>query len=174
MEKNSAYFWTIEDASSCHISVQLARRFTSEEKATYAEDYRELGMVCMGDSTELPYITWDDTPHRKSDGSFLGCSNRAWIISEEEKNQYLTLNEKRQQAKQEQARIEGIKYLRSQIACMEAQGTLPTRLEAAHKAKLYNDLYNEGGEGFVPHFYCQEELDTAKKELDALLALEAL
>ena len=36
------------------------------------------------------------------------------------------------------------------------------------KAKKYNDLYNEGGEGYVPHFYTKDEYEYYKERLNKL------
>ena len=38
--------------------------------------------------------------------------------------------------------------------------------------KQYNDLYNEGGEGYIPHFYTFEEYEYAKKQLAKLINKE--
>lgn len=40
---------------------------------------------------------------------------------------------------------------------IKAQKDLPTRQEARRRMKAYNDLYNEGGEGYVPRIYSAEE-----------------
>lgn len=48
---------------------------------------------------------------------------------------------------------------------IEAQKDLPTRREARRRMKAYNDLHNEGGEGYVPHIYCIEERDYAAKQI---------
>lgn len=38
--------------------------------------------------------------------------------------------------------------------------------------KQYNDIHNEGGEGYIPHFYTFEEYEYAKKQLTKLLKKE--
>ena len=48
---------------------------------------------------------------------------------------------------------------------IKAQKDLPTRQEARRRMKAYNDLYNEGGEGYVPHIYCTEERDYAVDQI---------
>ena len=40
---------------------------------------------------------------------------------------------------------------------IDMQKGLPTRQEARRRMKAYNDLYNEGGEGYVPRIYSAEE-----------------
>lgn len=38
--------------------------------------------------------------------------------------------------------------------------------------KQYNNIHNEGGEGYIPHFYTYEEYEYAKKLLSKLLKKE--
>ena len=45
-----------------------------------------------------------------------------------------------------------------------------TKEEAAKKRREYNNLYNEGGCGFIPHFWTVDEYEDAKKELHKLLS----
>ena len=40
---------------------------------------------------------------------------------------------------------------------IDMQKDLPTRQEARRRMKAYNNLYNEGGEGYVPRIYSAEE-----------------
>ena len=48
------------------------------------------------------------------------------------------------------------------VAKAEAQHDIPDRKEAKRRMKVWNDIHNEGGEGFVPRIVCQEEYDEAK------------
>lgn len=48
---------------------------------------------------------------------------------------------------------------------IDMQKGLPTRQEARRRMKAYNDLQNEGGEGYVPHIYCTEERDYAVDQI---------
>lgn len=48
------------------------------------------------------------------------------------------------------------------VAKAEAQHDIPDREEARRRMKVWNDINNEGGEGFVPHIVCREEYETAK------------
>lgn len=45
------------------------------------------------------------------------------------------------------------------------QKDLPTRQEARRRMKAYNDLYNEGSEGYVPYIHCIEERDYAVDQI---------
>lgn len=150
-----------------------ARRFTEEEKAGYMEWFRELGLVAIGPSIDLKYLSWQDPMvneilMRQEDGEFLGCSNTARIISEDEKAKLIAANEEKRIQKKRQAFQERIDYYQSVVSACEKQGKLFTKEEALAKAKAYNDLYNEGGEGFVPHFWTVDEYESAKTKLAQL------
>lgn len=49
-------------------------------------------------------------------------------------------------------------------------GKLPSADEAKEQARRYNNVYNEGGEGYVPHYYTQEEYERMAAELAELTA----
>ena len=85
-------------------SLHKARRFNEEEKPHYAEWFREQGFISL-ETTPLPHISWDDVSHRDPDGSFLGDSNRAWIVSDEEAQNYLSPNGQRAIAKEQKDAI---------------------------------------------------------------------
>lgn len=89
---------TCEYAMAYGISLQKARRFTEEEKMHVADWYKEKGFVGISDSIQLEYLKWLDLAKilgdRKEDGSFSGCGNSAYIISEDEWNELVTLNNK--------------------------------------------------------------------------------
>lgn len=75
-----------------------ARRLTEEEKGKYSKWFAESGFVGLGVRTTLKQINHDDLPKRKSDGTFAGGSNSAWIITPEEYDGYIQENEKREKA----------------------------------------------------------------------------
>lgn len=62
-------------------------------------------MVCRNwfyrsrQSCRSPCISHEDLPNRPDDGSFLGCYNQAWIITEAEAASYERLNHQRQNEK---------------------------------------------------------------------------
>lgn len=85
----------LEYAPSYGIELVSARRFTDEEKTRYAEWFAETGFVGTGDCIELNKLTFQDLPRRPSDGSFCGCNNSAWIVSEDEAEMYKKLNAER-------------------------------------------------------------------------------
>lgn len=76
-------------------------------------------------------------------------------------------------SRKEKKKIEkSIVEYRQIIEQCEKQEKLYTREEAAEKYRDYNRLYNEGGEGYVPHFYTIEEYELAKAGLSELLKKE--
>lgn len=162
-----------EVAYSYGVSLCKARRFTEEEKKDYVDWFKDKGFVGISDSTDLEYITWVDVKEvlkeRKDDGSFSGSSNCVYIISEDEWNALIELNEKKRSEKEKKETEESIAEYRQIIEQCEKQEKLYTKEEAAKKRRDYNRLYNEGGEGYVPHFYTIEEYEFAKTKLNELL-----
>lgn len=62
-------------------------------------------------------------------------------------------------------KVEGAKKL---IEEAEKQKDIPSKEEAARRMKHYNDIVNEGGEGYVPHIVSMEEYTKAKKFLEEI------
>lgn len=163
----------MEYANNYGISICEARRFTEAEKVHYADWYRDYGFVSVSDSVELDALRWDDDlikeiRSRAPDGEFCGCSNSAWIISEDERAALIALNErKKSDAKEDEVQKE-IDATEDIITRCGAQPKLYSPVEAAQKQKEYIDLYNEGGDGYVPHYYTIDEYEAAKRRLAAL------
>ncbi|MEG1492148.1 MAG: hypothetical protein RR394_07830 [Oscillospiraceae bacterium] len=166
---------TICEADAYGATLLIARRLTEAEKLRYAEWFQKLGFVGMNHEQKitLEYVKWSDMPNRPYDGSFCGCSERIWIISEDEWNEYVSLNERRAKEHADEEREKNISALTAKKeymeVLMEALKELPTKKEAAQLAKRYNDFNNEGGDGFVPHFYSKEEYAETCEELSKLL-----
>ena len=57
------------------------------------------------------------------------------------------------------------KHYSEVVAKAEAQHDIPDREEARRRMKVWNDINNEGGEGFVPRIICREEYEAAKEFL---------
>lgn len=157
----------IEYAPAYGISICTARRFTEEEKQHYADWYKETGFVGLGDEVKLSTLGWSDMPKRSSDGSFDGCNNQAWIITEDEKAHFIQLDTERQVEAENVKIAEDRAYYEYVVECASKQPKLYTREEAKRLAKQYNDVYNEGGEGYIPHYYTIDEVEAAKKWLAA-------
>lgn len=157
----------IENAPAWGISICTARRFTDDEKHHYADWYKDIGFVGMGGHIMLPALKWSDMPSRKADGAFNGCDNQAWIITEDEKAHYIQINADRC-AEAERAEIaEKREYYEDVVRHASMQPRLYTRDEARRLAKQYNDVANEGGEGYIPHYYTIDEVEAAKQWLSA-------
>lgn len=120
--------FVLEDAYAYGISICKARRFTEEEKQSYVPEFREFGFVGIGQSEVLEYISWKDMPSRTPDGSFIGCGNRAWIVTDEEADAYRSLNAARKQEEAEKRAAEEA-LLRKKIAQRAAE-------EAATRAQF--------------------------------------
>ena len=64
-----------------------------------------------------------------------------------------------------------IEALKKNIETAEKSGRVyATQKEANEARRKYNNLYNEGGDGFVPRFYTQDEVNDWKNRLTALTA----
>lgn len=90
----------------------------------------------------------------------------AWIKSVMDAGTTAEVKEYRaaQQAKDD---AEQIKWAEGVVAAAEAQADIPTKAEAQRRMKRYNDINNEGGEGYVPHIYDQDEYRYAMAILQA-------
>lgn len=75
---------------------------------------------------------------------------------------------KQAQAKQEAQR--DLAEARETVRKAEAQKDIPTQAEARRRIKAYNDLYNEGGEGYVPRIITREEYDYAQEIIKKALS----
>ena len=49
------------------------------------------------------------------------------------------------------------------VAKAEAQRDIPDKEEARRRMRVYNEINNEGGYGYVPYIYSREEYDEAKE-----------
>lgn len=164
-------YLTLEWAFSYGFSLIKARRLTEEEKPKYAEWFKDYGLMGIDAPVELDHIRLDDvkailhTLH--PDGEFLGCTNQAYFITEEQWNTFLKLNDENKRKKEGERLEEAIESLEHLIHACE-NNTLYTDEEAKRRRISYNNLHNEGGYGFVPHFYTFSEYETAKARLQEL------
>ena len=73
---------------------------------------------------------------------------------------------KKEEAKRkEEDTIREIEKAKKVIEKAEKQQSIPTLAEVRQKEKDWNNLYNEGGEGYTPHIISKEEYENAKKVL---------
>lgn len=155
------------------VEIKKARRLTEEEKKETGKGFRERAFVSLGQSIDLEYIDSEDVMkllnYRESDGCFLGTSNTVYIISEEECDQLKKLDKAKKQEQETVEKERYIKVYRNIIEECEKQGKLYTDEEAHRARENYNNLHNEGGSGFIPHFYTSKEYEAAKSRLKELL-----
>ena len=164
-------YLTVEFAPSYGISLQTARRLTDKEKENYTPEFQDYMMISLGNSISLPNITWGDLSEvigsRQSDGEFPGCGNRVYIITQDQWDALVAMDG----GHVEQARAAEIVDLEATKSKAEAQmvnGTLPSKAEAKKLAHDYNNAHNEGGYGYVPHYYSAEEYACICARIDAL------
>ena len=168
-------YLTVEYAPGYGISLHTARRLTDDEKQSYLPEYQDYRLVGTGNDVDLNNITWislyEFLGKRAPDGEFAGCNNRAYIITQEQWDALIAMNNGVAVNKAEQERSAEIAELKQAKAHAEKQmvnGELPGKEEAREKAKRYNDVHNEGGYGYVPHYYYDEEYKRICARLDEL------
>ena len=167
-----------EWALSYGISLSEARRFTDEEKKEYADWYKEIGFVSLGNSMELENINWRELevilgrPLNKSDGSFQGCDNQAYIIDQSQWDALVSLNKKREKELKEQKiadeKESARKYVEWAEKYMKSGQNLMTKDECQKWARNYNNVMNEGGYGYVPELPTKEAYEAAKNYIESL------
>lgn len=159
---------TIEQAASYGISLCPARRLTDDEKAHYKPEFQERMFIGAGNHIDLKYVTWRDMPNRPCDGEFPGCNNQAWEITKDEWDHYLEMEASRAAVAAEQARQEQIAELETQKVRAEAQVNFPSKEKVDRRTRKWNNVYNEGGEGYVPHIYTRDEYERICARLEEL------
>lgn len=168
-------FLTVEFAQQGGVTLQTARRLTDSEKEKYRPESQDYMMVSTGNNVQLPNLTWMDLVNvigsRSIDGQFPGCGNRVYIIAQDQWDALIAMDRGIASDSAEQARAEEIAELEAAKTSAEKQmvaGMLPTKEEAEKKARDYNNVYNEGGYGYVPHYYSDEEYKRICARLDEL------
>lgn len=153
-----------------NIQICVGRRFTEEEKTHYAEWYRDYGFMGVPNEPKitLPDLTWEDSPKRDADGSYLGCENRAWIITEAERDYYVQLNAERSEERKKKEISERIACWKGLIEKAERQPDIPTREEVQRRIRAWNNVQNEGGDGYRPLIISREDYDFAVEQLREL------
>lgn len=104
--KAKAYFEAAQSSGEAYRTAEIpaqhdaelswARRFTAEEKLNYAEWYRDRGLGGFSASPRRKVAksaVEAVVGNRASDGSFLGCENQAWIISEAEWDEIIRVSD---------------------------------------------------------------------------------
>ena len=148
------------------------REVAREEKIIDAYDQERTMFIGKGEPVCLPQIKTGDLPKRPCDGEFYGSSSSAWIITDEEAEAYIALNAQRAKAAEQSKLEEKLKWNKSIVERAEMQQEIPSPEDARRTERGYNDRYNEGGYGYVPHIIDSEEYAKAKakiKELERML-----
>ena len=140
-----------------------ARWLTDEEKLHYNKDCRDSLMICIKTIAVLKY--YKDNPIRACDSSFPGCFNRNFIVTQEQADAIIAENAINEAASIARDRAEHIEDLKSIIRRAEKQKTIPTNEEAKEIYLRYNDLENEGEEGYVPRLITKNIYEDARNEL---------
>lgn len=73
------------------------------------------------------------------------------------------------QKAEEKSKADRIASAMEVIQKAEAQQDIPEAAEAARRMRNYNNIHNEGGDGYVPYIYSREEYDAAKRILAELV-----
>ncbi len=161
----------VQNAYSFGIYLNEARRLTEDEKAQFTKEACEHMLYSTGIEVKLQLITWKDIvifQHRES-YSFPGCGNVCYEISDSEWDSLIELNNKRVKASHQKEVEDEIARCRYIIAEAEKQADIPTVQEAHRRMRQYNNLHNEGGYGYVPIIYSEEDYQSAKERLEHLL-----
>lgn len=89
---------TTVEISNANVTLIEARRPTEAETTGFAEWYKARCLLGVkgGEYTKLPYLRTSDVTNilgrSKSDGSFPGCENQAYIITADERTSLIALN----------------------------------------------------------------------------------
>ncbi len=144
---------TIEYSPAHGVTISNARRLNEEEKTHYVEWYQDYGFIAQGDAIELPHIGWEDMPARPADGEFQGCNNQAWIITEEEAESYKRIEAERVKEEELERIRKHVEECKQIVEACEHGYIVDNEEQAKRRATEYNNVHNEGGEGYVPTWY---------------------
>ena len=144
------------------VSLQKARFLTEKEKAGYTGFHKDDIMVAVDEGTELPYLSYDNSPERPMSGSFGDDKILAWIISQDEWNAYIALNNE----KEEVAKEKEIKLLKSTLAHGRAQSSLLTEAELGAGRGKYGDFRHD--DRADSNYVTKERFDEASARLREL------
>lgn len=159
--------------------LSTVRRMPDEEQQRYTEGYRGHMMLLTGEPVFLPALSDEDVyalahiSDKDVAGYLPSSSGLLFALTDDEWAALIAANRQAAAAKAAAERAGRIDYLRDLLARADAQrvgGELPSAGEAKEQARRYNNMYNEGGEGYVPHYYTQEEYDRMSAELATLTA----
>lgn len=148
--------------------VGLARWATVEEEANY-NHANVFDLAKAIEQTPLEDITFEDVQKviTASDNDGFLYNDALYVITNEQKEALLNYNTKEILEKENKQ----INYYKELIKNIEKHKLYHAQ-DVRKMKKQYNDIHNEGGEGYIPHFYTFEEYEYAKKQLAKLINKE--
>lgn len=161
-------FWTIvrEGYDVNPSSIIKARWLSEEEKKTLTEEFKDI-MVCGIEHREIKNLTYEDTENLWKSGRhvcFPGSHNDAVVISEEDAGRLIQIDKTLGRKKKIEDLKELIRIHKEELRFLSSQ-KLHSRKEAKEAAAEWRKTMNEGGDGYIPHFYTCEELERCKDNL---------
>lgn len=146
-------------------TVGIARWATVEEEANY-NHANVFDLAKAIEETSLEDITFEDVQKviTTSDKDGFLYNDALYVITNKQKEALLNYNKKEILEKENKQ----INYYKELIKNIEKYKLYHAQ-DIEKMKKQYNDIHNEGGEGYVPHFYTFEEYEYAKKQLAKLI-----
>lgn len=146
-------------------TVGIARWATVEEEANY-NHANVFDLAKAIEETPLEDITFEDVQKviTTSDKDGFLYNDALYVITNKQKEALLNYNKKEILEKENKQ----INYYKELIKNIEKYKLYHAQ-DVKKMKKQYNDIHNEGGEGYVPHFYTFEEYEYAKKQLAKLI-----
>ena len=146
-------------------TVGLARWATVEEEANY-NHANVFDLAKAIEKIPLEDITFEDVKKvvTTSDNDGFLYNDELYVITNEQKEALLNYNTKEILEKENKQ----INYYKELIKNIEKHKLYHAK-DVERMKKQYNDIHNEGGEGYIPHFYTFEEYEYVKKQLAKLI-----
>lgn len=146
-------------------TVGLARWATVEEEANY-NHANVFDLAKAIEKIPLEDITFEDVKKvvTTSDNDGFLYNDELYVITNEQKEALLNYNTKEILEKENKQ----INYYKELIKNIEKHKLYHAK-DVKRMKKQYNDIHNEGGEGYIPHFYTFEEYEYVKKQLAKLI-----
>lgn len=124
-----------------------------------------------GEVIKVPYVDLLEVRklvgHDMCDGSFNGCYNQAYVLTDEQKEWIIAANEEQAKQAEREKLVKDVEYYKKLLSSIT---NVYTQEEAETKLNEYNRKYNEDGYGYVPHYYTHEEYAEIKSKLEKLSA----
>lgn len=146
-------------------TVGIARWATVEEEANY-NHANVFDLAKAIEETPLEDITFEDVKKviTTSDQDGFLYNDALYVITNEQKEALINYNTKEILEKENKQ----INYYKELIKNIEKHKLYHAK-DVKRMKKQYNDIHNEGGEGYIPHFYTFEEYEYVKKQLAKLI-----